>query len=496
MKQRGNILKNVDWLIIGLYLILVTIGVINIYAADFTTNNPDFFDMGNRSGKQFIWICASLLIGLVIMMFDSKFYQAMSPYFFIVIMGLQILVLFVARDLKGARAWLDVGPFKLQPSEFSKFATALFLAFYMGHFSSKEKEKEGSIEGAGKKIMRFISGKKMFSFSDINIKRQIIPFAIVLSSMVVILLQDDTGTALVFLSFFFVFYREGVIGSIFIIGLSAILLVIITLMFDKDIAITALGALSILFYSIFIKETKIALISIGGLVIYFILKGIFDWNNALNTYFVWGWLFINTVQNFIVPELWRKLEKILILGSLFLSIAFVNSIDTMYGMLQIHQKQRIEILLGKVENRRVSFQTDQSLNAIGSGGLMGKGFLEGTHTNGDWVPEQSTDYIFCTVGEEWGFIGTSIIVILFLILILRIILKAEAQRSSMSRIYGYSVASILFFHLLINIGMTIQIMPVIGIPLPFFSYGGSSLFGFTALLFMFVKFDSKRLDVL
>jgi len=267
-------------------------------------------------------------------------------------------------------------------------------------------------------------------------------------------------------------------------------------MFDKDIGITALGAMAILFYSIFIKETKIALISIGSLVVYFILKGIFDWNNALNTYFVWGWLFINTVQNFIVPDLWRKLEKILVLGSLFLSIAFVNSIDTMYGMLQIHQKQRIEILLGKVENKRVSFQTDQSLNAIGSGGLMGKGFLEGTHTNGDWVPEQSTDYIFCTVGEEWGFVGTSIIVILFLILILRIILKAEAQRSSMSRIYGYSVASILFFHLLINIGMTIQIMPVIGIPLPFFSYGGSSLFGFTALLFMFVKFDSKRIDVL
>ena len=496
MKQRGNILFNVDWLIIGLYLVLVSIGVLNIYAADFTVENSDFFDMGNRSGKQFIWICASLVIGLIIMMFDSKFYQAMSPYLFLVILGLQILVLFVARDLKGARAWLDVGPFKLQPSEFSKFATALFLAVYMGRFSSKEKTDQGTIESAGKTLMRFISGKKVFSLDDINIERQLIPFVIVFISMGMILLQDDTGTALVFLSFFFVFYREGVIGNIFIIGISAVVLVIITLMFDKHIAITALGALALLFYAVFIKETKVALVSIGGLVIYFILKLVFDWNNALNTYFVWGWLFINTVQNFIVPNLWRKVEKLLVLGALFISIAFVNSIDTMYGMLQIHQKQRIEILLGKVENRRVSFQTDQSLNAIGSGGLTGKGFLKGTHTNGDWVPEQSTDYIFCTVGEEWGFIGTSIVVILFLILILRIVLKAEAQRSSMSRIYGYCVASILFFHLLINIGMTIQIMPVIGIPLPFFSYGGSSLFGFTALLFMFVKFDSKRLDVL
>jgi rod shape determining protein RodA len=496
MKQRGNILFNVDWLIIGLYLTLVSIGLLNIYAADFTVDNSDFFDMGNRSGKQFIWICASLVIGLIIMMFDSKFYQVMSPYFFLVILGLQVLVLFVARDLKGARAWLDVGPFKLQPSEFSKFATALFLAYYMSMFSSKEKSDEGTIESAGKNLMRFISGKKVFSLEDINIERQLIPFVIVLTSMVMILLQDDTGTALVFLSFFVVFYREGVIGNIFIIGISAIVLVIITLMFDKHIAITALGALAILFYAVFIKETKVALISIGGLIIYFILKLAFDWNNALNTYFVWGWLFINTVQNFIVPNLWKKVEKLLVLGTLFLSIAFVNSIDTMYGMLQIHQKQRIEILLGKVENKRVSFQTDQSLNAIGSGGLTGKGYLEGTHTNGDWVPEQSTDYIFCTVGEEWGFLGTSIVVILFLVLILRIILKAEAQRSSMSRIYGYCVASILFFHLLINIGMTIQIMPVIGIPLPFFSYGGSSLFGFTALLFMFVKFDSKRLDVL
>lgn len=496
MKQRGNILFNVDWLIIGLYLVLVSIGVLNIYAADFTVDNSDFFDMSNRSGKQFIWICASLVIGIIIMMFDSKFYQGMAPYFFIVILALQILVLFVARDLKGARAWLDVGPFKLQPSEFSKFATALFLSVYLGKFSSKEKTDQGTIESAGKNLMRFIRGKKVFSIQDINIERQVIPFVIVLISMVMILLQDDTGTALVFLSFFFVFYREGIIGSIFIIGISALLLVIITLMFDKHIATTALGALALLFYSVFIKETKVALISIGGLLVYFILKLIFDWNTALNTYFVWGWLSINAVQNFIVPELWKKVEKLFVLGSLFLSIAFVNSIDTFYGMLQVHQKQRIEILLGKVENRRVSFQTDQSLNAIGSGGLTGKGFLEGTHTNGDWVPEQSTDYIFCTVGEEWGFIGTSIVIILFLVLILRIILKAEVQRSSMSRIYGYCVASILFFHLLINIGMTIQVMPVIGIPLPFFSYGGSSLFGFTALLFMFVKFDSKRLDVL
>lgn len=496
MKQRGNILHNVDWLIIGLFLALVTIGVFNIYAADFNPLNPDFFDMGNRSGKQFIWIMASLVIGLVIMSFDSKFYQAMSFPFFLLIMVLLVVVLFLARDVKGARAWLDIGPFKLQPAEFSKFATALFLASYMGRLTKIKKTDETSMEDIGKKVGRFINGKKVFSLSDINVERHVIPFVIVFSTMLMILLQDDTGTALVFLSFFFVFYREGVIGGIFIIGLSAISITIVTLMFDKHVAITTLGVLGIFFYAAFIKNTKVAMISIGGVVVYFILKLIIGWNNALNTYFIWGWLFINTVQNFVVPDLWRKVEKLVIIGSLFASIAYVNSIDTMYGMLQKHQKQRIEILLGKAENKTVSFQTDQSLNAIGSGGTFGKGFLKGTHTKGDWVPEQSTDYIFCTVGEEWGYVGTFIVIILFATLIIRIIQKSEMQRSTMSRVYGYSVASILFLHLLINIGMTIQIMPVIGIPLPFFSYGGSSLFGFTALLFMFVKFDSQRLDVL
>ena len=181
---------------------------------------------------------------------------------------------------------------------------------------------------------------------------------------------------------------------------------------------------------------------------------------------------------------------------IILALVYVGIIGKAYGVLQPHQKERIEILLGKKHDKTVSFQTDQSLNAIGSGGISGKGFLQGTHTKGKWVPEQSTDYIFCTVGEEWGFIGTTTVLILFLILIFRLIQKAERQRSKMSRVYGYCVASVLFIHLLINIGMTIQIMPVIGIPLPFFSYGGSSLFGFTALLFMFVKFDSQRLDIL
>ncbi|MDC1188572.1 rod shape-determining protein RodA, partial [Flavobacteriales bacterium] len=355
---------------------------------------------------------------------------------------------------------------------------------------------EASIEEIGKGLSRFMKGKKVFSLSDIDILRQVVPIVIVFIPVILIMLQNDTGTALVFGAFFFVFYREGVIGRVFIIGLLAIVLAIVTLMFDKHVAFTALGVLAILVYSSFIKSTSMALFSIGTIIFLLVCKSIFGWSTSFNTYMLCGWISINTVILIIVPDLWKRIERSVIIGGLILALVYVGIIGKAYGVLQPHQKERIEILLGKKHDKTVSFQTDQSLNAIGSGGISGKGFLQGTHTKGKWVPEQSTDYIFCTVGEEWGFIGTTTVLILFLILIFRLIQKAERQRSKMSRVYGYCVASVLFIHLLINIGMTIQIMPVIGIPLPFFSYGGSSLFGFTALLFMFVKFDSQRLDIL
>ena len=236
--------------------------------------------------------------------------------------------------------------------------------------------------------------------------------------------------------------------------------------------------------------------TISILFVFLVLMAVFNWNTSLNTYILWGWILINLIMLLSIPDLWKRIERSVILVGLVLSMGYVGILEKAYTILQPHQKERIEIILGKRHDKSVSFQTDQSLNAIGSGGFSGKGFLEGTHTKGKWVPEQSTDYIFCTIGEEWGLIGTSFIIFLFVMLIFRIVQKAEMQRSKMSRVYGYCVASIFFIHFLINIGMTIQIMPVIGIPLPFMSYGGSSLFGFTALLFMFVKFDSQRLDVL
>ena len=496
MKTRGNILLNVDWVLIGVYLALCLIGVLNIYAADFNPLNSDFFNLENRSGKQALWIGASLLIGITIMSFDSKFFKSVSPVIFVVVCLSQVVVILFAEEVNGARAWLKIGPFKLQPAEFSKFATALFLSSYLGTFLNEKNTDEASIEEIGKGLSRFMKGKKVFSLSDIDILRQVVPIVIVFIPVILIMLQNDTGTALVFGAFFFVFYREGVIGRVFIIGLLAIVLAIVTLMFDKHVAFTALGVLAILVYSSFIKSTSMALFSIGTIIFLLVCKSIFGWSTSFNTYMLCGWISINTVILIIVPDLWKRIERSVIIGGLILALVYVGIIGKAYGVLQPHQKERIEILLGKKHDKTVSFQTDQSLNAIGSGGISGKGFLQGTHTKGKWVPEQSTDYIFCTVGEEWGFIGTTTVLILFLILIFRLIQKAERQRSKMSRVYGYCVASVLFIHLLINIGMTIQIMPVIGIPLPFFSYGGSSLFGFTALLFMFVKFDSQRLDIL
>ncbi|MBI33807.1 MAG: rod shape-determining protein RodA [Flavobacteriales bacterium] len=496
MKKRGDILQNIDWILITLYLVLCLIGVVNIYAADFNPLNGDFFDLSNRSGKQFLWLGASLVIGIVIMSFDSKFFRTISPIVYVCITILLLFVIFLAKDVKGARAWIDIGPFKLQPAEFSKFATALFLSAYLGNITRTKKIEESSIEDIGKRLSRFIRGKKVFSISDIDFYGQLLPIVIVLIPMALILGQDDTGSALVFSSFFFVFYREGVIGRIFIIGLMAIILAIITLMYDKHVAFSALGVLAILVYSSYIKSTKIAIGTISSLFVFLLFMAVFDWNTSLNTYILWGWILVNLIVLMSIPHLWKRIERIVILFGLVLSMGYVGVLEKAYTILQPHQKERIEIIFGKRHDKSVSFQTDQSLNAIGSGGFLGKGFLEGTHTKGKWVPEQSTDYIFCTVGEEWGLVGTSIVIFLFIALIFRIVQKAEMQRSKMSRVYGYCVASIFFVHFLINIGMTIQIMPVIGIPLPFMSYGGSSLFGFTALLFLFIKFDSQRLDVL
>ena len=327
-------------------------------------------------------------------------------------------------------------------------------------------------------------------------QQHIIPLIFIFVPVILILMQSDTGTAIVFFALFFILFREGIIGVLMYVVLGLIFIKIITLMLDKTATITILGCVGLLFYAVFIKKTEYAGLSILLMVIYLIVRSKLNINPSLDTYVLLIWVALNAVQNFFIIESWKKVEKFMIMGVLLLSMGYVYCVNFFYTILQPYQRKRIDIVLGKIEDKTIGFQTEQSLNAIGSGGFFGKGYLDGTHTKGNWVPEQSTDYIFCTVGEEWGFFGAFIILGLFTALILRIIYKAERQRSKASRMYGYGVASILFFHILVNIGMTVQLMPVIGIPLPFFSYGGSSLMAFTILLFIFIKFDSQRLDVL
>ena len=419
MRKQNSIFENIDWLLVVFYLVLVLLGWINIYAAVYNEEHKNMFDLTQSYGRQMLWIGTSLVIGLAILVIDGKFYAAFSFPIYIVTMGILLVVLVIARDVQGARSWIEIGSFKLQPSEFAKFATNMALAKYLSALGIRMED----------------------------MKTKITAGLLILLPMALVLLQNDTGSALVFIAFIFVLYREGLSQNVLIFGFLAGVLFILALMVPNTVLIGVIGGL--------------------GFVAYLLMR--------------------KTRNNIIV---------ILIITALCSGIVF--SVDYAFNeILQTHQRERIEVLLGKRSDPKgAGYNVNQSLIAIGSGGFTGKGFLQGTQTKFDFVPEQSTDFIFCTVGEEWGFVGSAFVIILQLFLMIRLIFMAERQRSPFSRIYGYGVASVLFFHLTVNVGMTIGLAPVIGIPLPFFSYGGSSLWSFTILLFIFIKLDSKRLQIL
>ncbi|MBK9638279.1 MAG: rod shape-determining protein RodA [Bacteroidetes bacterium] len=419
MRKQNSIFENIDWVLVVFYLVLVLLGWINIYAAVYNEEHKNIFDLTQNYGRQMLWIGTSLVIGLAILVIDGKFYAAFSFPIYIVTMGILLVVLVIARDVQGARSWIEIGSFKLQPSEFAKFATNMALAKYLSALGIRMED----------------------------MKTKITAGLIILFPMALVLLQNDTGSALVFIAFIFVLYREGLSQNVLIFGFLAGVLFILALMVPNKILIGIIGGL--------------------GFVAYLLMR--------------------KTRNNIIV---------ILIITALCTGIVF--SVDYAFNeILQTHQRERIEVLLGKRSDPKgAGYNVNQSLIAIGSGGLTGKGFLQGTQTKYDFVPEQSTDFIFCTVGEEWGFVGTAFVLILFTLLLYRIVFIAERQRSTYTRIYAYGVASILFFHLMINVGMAIGLAPVIGIPLPFFSYGGSSLWGFTVLLFVLIKLDSYRMYIL
>jgi len=419
MRNAKKIFGNVDWVTIYLFVALVFFGWINIYASQYNDDQSLIFDFSQRHGKQLIFIGASFFVAFIVLIIDWKFFDAFSYFLYGVIILLLVGLFIWGTATAGAISWFNIGNYKFQPSEFAKFATILALAKYLN-----------------------THGIKLQSFQT-----KLKSFLIISLPLLLITLQNDLGTALVFLSLILVLYREGLSGNILFIGLVAAILFIVTLLLNKFIFIGILVAISLLLF-LFSRR--------------------------------------------------KKKEFIVILSGLVMAVSFVFSVSYIFSnILAPHQVERINILLGReIDPHGAGYNLIQSKIAIGSGGFFGKGFLEGTQTRFDFVPEQSTDFIFCTIGEEWGFFGSLIFIVVFVALLIRVINLAERQRSTFCRIYGYGVASVLFVHFAINIGMTIGLAPVIGIPLPFISYGGSSLIGFTILLFIFLNLDSYRLQIL
>lgn len=469
MKSRDNIWFNLDWFTVTLYLVLVLIGWVNIYTAVYSEEHQSILDMGQRYGKQLVWIIAGIVLAIIVLSVDSKFYAVFAYHFYIATILLLVLVLLFGKEVNGARAWFEFGNIALQPGELGKFATNLAIAKYVSQFDFKIQQTRSYI---------------------------VLGLLIMIPAMLIIM-QNDTGSALVFAVFLLVFYREGLSGMVLFWCFAAAILFILALLWDQFKLLLFLVFVSIAAYGVLRQSFKEAF---RGLVIFVLVFGsiwlsdrMFNLGGSplqlllIATAIVALVFFIYGIKNHLRPVFRIFLFFIFAIG-------ITMSVNYFYkDVLVAHQRDRIDELLGiRSDLHGAGWNVNQSKIAIGSGGLAGKGFLKGTQTKYNFVPEQSTDFIFCTVGEEWGFLGSTFVVGLFLLLLIRLIHLAERQRSKFSRVYGYGVASILFFHIAINVSMTIGLAPVIGIPLPFFSYGGSSLWAFTILLFIFLRLDASR----
>jgi rod shape determining protein RodA len=473
MTRRVNILANIDWITIVLYLVLVVFGWMNIFAVNYNEQFKTIFDTSQKYGNQLLWIAISIIAIFVIFIIDYKFY----PFFAYVIYGITVVlliaVLVFGKVIHGSKSWITLLGFNFQPAEFAKIATSLAIAKYLSTFNVTIR-----------------------SFKSI-----VILIAFITVPAVLIFLQPDWGTTIVFCCFFFVLFREGLPGWVLVLGALIIGLFIGSLLFSKLVTVIGLMSLALITHYAINKKLKHAIIAIVLFVfIYFIIKAanLYGKYNLSEYGIILITLIISSVICIILSMRYKIHNVAVILLFLFSFIAFTYSVDYVFhNVLKPHQQKRVNILLGKESDPRgYGYNVNQSKIAIGSGGFKGMGYLKGTQTKLDFVPEQSTDFIFCAVGEEWGFIGTTVVIILFTLLLLRIIFLAERQRSLFTRIYGYGVASIIFIHCAINIGMTIGLSPVIGIPLPFFSYGGSSLLSFSILLFILVRLDASRMAYL
>jgi rod shape determining protein RodA len=468
-----NIWNRLDKATILVFLVMVIIGWFNIYAAVYNEEHIKIIDLSQRYGKQFIWIIATLLIAVFVVVIDTRFYFFFAYFIYGGLILLLLLVLVLGKDINGARSWFQIGSLSLQPSEFAKFGTALALAAYL---NSKRDV-----------LKRF----RVYSVAS----------GIILLPALLITLQPDMGSAIVYFTLFIVLFREGMSTYIFVSAAIMLILFFFTLLFNNLYLTIGLVAAAFILAWVVTRKWKLCLEGLGIFILISIIVYLFN-SLIVKTLSDEHVLFISVILSGIVYAFYFYSKKAVSLLMIFIflvgSLIFVNSVDyASNNLLKPHQKERVEIMLGiKSDPHGTGYNVNQSIISIGSGGFTGKGYLKGTQTKFKFVPAQSTDFIFCTVGEEWGFIGSFVIIGLYVFLLLRLIMLAERQRSAFSRIYGYGVVSILFIHFFINIGMAIGIVPVIGIPLPFLSYGGSSLWGFTILLFIFLRLDASRTEYL
>ena len=478
---KDSLWKTLDWWTVMLYVALLACGWFSVCGASYNYGTPDFLELSTRAGKQLMWIGCSVGIGFILLMLDHRLYDTYAYLVYGILLLLLFGTIFNPHSIKGSHSWIVLGPISLQPAEFAKFATSLALAKYMGEYTFNMHRTRDALSVLG----------------------------IILTPMILIILQRETGSALVYLAFFLVLYREGMPGSILFAGVCAVAYFIVGIRFNHELMpdemtswgeFTVLGLIILLSAALvnsYCKQYRQAALHIlcigGGLMLLGILFSCYV--IPFNVVWLLRMECVALVVYFVVLYLRERIRNFLFIGLFVIgSGIFFFSTDYVFNnVLEAHQKIRIEVLLGMEDDPTgAGYNVNQSKIAIGSGGLWGKGFLNGTQTKLKYVPEQDTDFIFCTVGEEQGFVGSAFVLLLFMAFILRLIHLSERQSSAFGRIYGYCVASIFLFHLFINIGMVLGLTPVIGIPLPFFSYGGSSLWGFTILLFVFLRIDSAR----
>lgn len=481
VQEKGNksIFMSIDWVTIGLYVVLITWGWFSVCGACYDFNNPDLFSWESNSGKQIVWAATSLGLAAVLMLIEKRLYDTAAYVIYGALMLLLAVTIVIAPETKGSRSWLPLGPVKLQPAEFAKFAVALALGKFMDKY-----------------------GFSISKYKDIGVC-----MALIVLPMVLIVGQKETGSALVYLAFFLVLYREGMTGSLLFTGFACVVYFVVGIRFMEDYITNmpvSIGEFSVLLMAmifsigmlwVYCKNWLAVKIAAGACLGTTLLAMLFSiYVIPFNVCYIMLAMCILLVIYLLGLAFYHQVYKYaLIAGFALISTVFFYTSSSMLARLKPHQRIRIEVLLGITDDPRgAGYNVNQAKIAIGSGGVYGKGFLNGTQTKLKYVPEQHTDFIFCTVGEEEGFIGAAGVLVVYLLFIWRLIAVAERQPDTMGRVYGYSVLSIFLFHLFINVGMVLGLTPVIGIPLPFFSYGGSSLWGFTLLLFILLRMDAER----